>query len=289
MFSRRSVLIGLGATTALSGGCASAKPAPGPIEALELGHEGRFGVAAITSGGEDLVSHRADERFAMCSTFKWLLAGLVLQEVDAGRETLERRVPIAGEDLVFHSPVTSQHVGPQGLPVSQLCAATIGTSDNTAANLLLAGLGGPDGFTQRLRTSGDTVTRLDRMEPALNENAPGDPRDTTTPRAMARNLDRFLFGSQLSDPSRDMLRSWMIAADTGLDRLRAGLPAGWTSGDKTGTSSNGANNDVAFSIPPHGSDGKPLIIASYLNLPDPVSPEANALHAKIAGLVSARL
>ena len=289
MFSRRSVLIGLGATTALSGGCASAKPAPGRIEALELGHEGRFGVAAIKAGGEDLVSHRADERFAMCSTFKWLLAGLVLQEVDAGRETLERRVPIAGEDLVFHSPVTSQHVGPQGLPVSQLCAATIGTSDNTAANLLLAGLGGPDGFTGRLRASGDTVTRLDRMEPALNENAPGDPRDTTTPRAMARNLDRFLFGSQLSAPSRDMLRTWMIAADTGLDRLRAGLPAGWTSGDKTGTSSNGANNDVAFSIAPHGSDAKPLIIASYLNLPDSVSPEANALHAQIAGLVSARL
>ena len=54
-----------------------------------------------------------------------------------------------------------------------------------AANLLLPMVGGPEGLTAFMRAHGDSVTRLDRNEPALNENAPDDPRDTTTPAAMA--------------------------------------------------------------------------------------------------------
>lgn len=288
MFSRRSVLIGVGAIAATVG-YASARTPRTRLDRLEQDNDGQFGVFAMQADGHKLLSHRADERFAMCSTFKWLLGALILQEVDTGREQLGRRLIISGEDLVFHSPVTSQHVGGKGLTVSELCAATIRTSDNAAANRLLEGLGGPAGFTQRLRDLGDRVTRLDRLEPVLNENAPGDPRDTTTPRAMAAHLSAFLFGSRLSPASRETLRGWMIAADTGLDRLRAGLPQGWTSGEKTGTSSNRANNDVAFAIPPSSSDESPVVIASYINVAEPVSKEANALHAEIARLASAKL
>ena len=248
MFSRRAVIIGFGAAAA--SGCALARTPDVSLTGLEQAQESEFGVFAREVGGAELLSNRADQRFAMCSTFKWLLGALILQDAEAGNLQLDRRLVISSDDLVFHSPVTRQHIGGEGLTVQHLCATTIQTSDNTAANLLLNQIGGPEGFTRRLRALGDTVTRLDRLEPILNENAPGDPRDTTTPRAMAAHMDAFLFGSVLSSSSRDLLRSWMIEADTGLDRLRAGFPQGWTSGDKTGTSSNRANNDVAFANPP---------------------------------------
>ncbi|WP_182481872.1 class A beta-lactamase [Henriciella algicola] len=286
MYSRRSVILSLGAATTMAA-CASARAPDRPLAGLERESLGEFGVVALEVGGRERLSHRADERFAMCSTFKWLLGALILRDADRDTGLLDRRIAISDADLVFHSPVTRQHVGSAGLSVSELCAATIKTSDNTAANLLLAGLDGPEGFTQRLRDLGDTVTRLDRLEPELNENAPGDPRDTTTPRMMAHHLSDFLFGDRLTPSARDTLRGWMIAADTGLDRLRAGLPEKWVSGDKTGTSSNRANNDVAFAIPPEGAKAKPIVIASYINVPNPVSKEANRLHAQIAKLASA--
>lgn len=299
MLSRRMVIIGLGGA-ALAAGCspdtAVTEAAPAtpdetrtPLEDLERATGGEFGVMAMDVNGRTLLSHRADQRFAMCSTFKWLLGGLLLQASDRGEVSLDQRLIFSEFDLAFHSPVTSRHTGTTGLSIADLCAATIKTSDNTAANLLLGELGGPDGFTARLRALGDTVTRLDRLEPALNENAPGDPRDTTTPLVMARHLTGFLFGDRLAPASQDKLRGWMIAADTGLDRLRAGLPAGWVIGDKTGTSSNRANNDVAFALPPTEQPHIPIVIASYLNLEDPVSPEANALHARIAELAVAQL
>jgi beta-lactamase class A len=260
-----------------------------PLENLERMTGGEFGVMAMDVRGRTLLSHRADQEFAMCSTFKWLLGGLLLQASDRGEISLDQRLVVSADDLVFHSPVTSQHTGTTGLSIADLCAATIRTSDNTAANLLLGEIGGPDGFTTQLRALGDTVTRLDRLEPMLNENAPGDPRDTTTPLVMARHLADFLFGDRLAPTSRDRLRGWMTAADTGLDRLRAGLPAGWISGDKTGTSSNRANNDVAFAVPPAEQPATPIVIASYLNLKTPVSLEANALHARIAELAVAQI
>lgn len=252
--------------------------------AIEARTGGRIGVAALDLGTGQTVSHRGDERFAMCSTFKWLLAGLVLQRVERGEEDLERRIEYTAEDLVFHSPVTQNHTGPGGMTIGELCSATIRTSDNTAANLLIASLGGPDGFTERVRAAGDTVTRLDRLEPALNQNAPGDPRDTSSPLAMLGLMRLFLFGDALNDTNRRRLQDWMIAANTGLDRLRAGLPEGWIAGDKTGTSNNNANNDVAFAIPPQDAPAGPgpLLLVSFIDAPDPATPETNAIHRSVA-------
>ncbi len=252
---------------------------------IEARTGGRIGVAALDMETGRMLGHRLDERFAMCSTFKWLLAGLILQRVEQGEEQLNRRISYTADDLVSYSPVTENAVD-EGMIVSELCAATVGTSDNTAANLLIASLGGPSGVTARIRALGDAVTRLDRLEPQLNENAPGDPRDTSTPAAMIQTMRRVLFGDVLTRPSRRVLQRWMIEASTGLDRLRAGLPEGWIAGDKTGTSSNYQNNDVAFALPPPGRDRGPIIIVSYLNIAKPINTESDALHAEIARVVS---
>lgn len=244
-----------------TGASPSARAAPAPSwAALEARTGGRLGVAVLQVNG-DLDGQRLDERFPMCSTFKWLAAACVLRRVDAGQERLDRRIRFGRQALLPHSPVTSQYVGAPGMTVGELCDAAIRTSDNAAANLLLASLGGPAALTAYARKLGDRVTRLDRREPALNEARPGDPRDTTTPRAMAGLLHATLLGNALSPASREQLARWLQACETNGNRLRAGLPRGWRMGSKTGTGGHGATHDVGIFWPPGRA---PVIVAAYL-------------------------
>jgi beta-lactamase class A len=229
--------------------------------AIESSVGGRLGVAVLDTGTGITRGHRLDERFPMCSTFKWLLAALVLQRVDDGKERLDARIRFGREALPAYSPVTEQHVGKDGMTIAELCEAAVTVSDNGAANLLLARSGGPAAVTRQARALGDPVTRLDRTEPALNESRPGDPRDTTAPRAMSVALRSALLGNGLSPSSRAQLTRWMEATRTGSDRIRAGLPAGWRAADKTGTGERGSTNDVAVLWPPQRP---PLVVVAYL-------------------------
>ena len=222
---------------------------------LEALSGGRLGGALLHADGR-IEGHRLDERFPMCSTFKWLLAACVLQRVQQGQERLDRRIVFGRDVLLPHSPVTQQHVD-AGMTVAELCHATVTTSDNAAANLLLATVGGPAGLTAYARSLGDQQTRLDRWEPALNEALPGDPRDTTTPRAMARLLHAALLGPSLHEDQRRRLAGWLEATRTNGQRLRADLPAGWRMGSKTGGGPRGTSNDVGIFWPP----GHPPVIA----------------------------
>lgn len=254
------------------------------MEAIEAKRGGRIGVAALDLQTRETLTHRADERFAMCSTFKWMLGGVILARVDAGDERLSREIPIREEDMVFHAPTTEPAIG-STLTVQQLCAATIANSDNPAANLLLESMGGPDGFTSALRAMGDPVTRLDRYEPQLNANLPDDPRDTTTPQAMVELMARMVFGDILNEPSRQTLQGWMLGAVTGDRRLKAGIPDGWRLGHKTGTSNRDANNDVGFALPPLGSKRRPILIVSFSDAPGAMTDVAETSHADVARAV----
>jgi beta-lactamase class A len=265
LISRRSVLSSALAISVLHVTEAGAEPAPIDLNArlaeIEAAAQGRLGVAILDTKTGELFGRREFERFPLCSTFKVLAAALVLQRVDSGEEKLNRRVVFSANDVVEHSPVTKDRAGAEGMTVAEICAAAITQSDNTAGNLMLASFGGPEALTQWLRTLGDAATRLDRTEPALNEVPPGDPRDGTTPRAMAYTLQRILLGNVLSKPSENLLIGWLTANATGGARLRAGLPADWRVGDKTGTGARGATNDVAIVWPP---DHPPIVIAVYL-------------------------
>ena len=228
---------------------------------IEVAVAGRLGVAVLDTGSGALDGHRLDERFPMCSTFKFLAAAMVLARVDAGQERLDRRVVVTRESLLEWAPVTSKRVGGAGMTVAELCEAAITVSDNTAANLLLASAGGPTAVTAFARRLGDGVTRLDRTEPTLNEGTPGDPRDTSTPRAMAQTLRTVLLGDALSAAGRAQLVAWMSANTTGGKRLRAGVPSDWRVADKTGTGRLGTTNDVGVLWPPRRA---PLVVVSYL-------------------------
>lgn len=242
-----------------------------------LGEGARLGVAALNTDNGRRIGYRADERFAMASTFKWLLAAAALERLDHGQH-----ITYTAGDLVTYSPITETRLS-DGMSVSELAEAAVTVSDNTAANLLLRQLNGPEGFTTWLRQNVDAVTRLDRWETELNENAPGDVRDTTTPMAQADALNRLLVGRSLRRANRQTLRAWMIASTTGRERIRAGLPADWRVGDKTGTGANGAVNDVAIAWPPKGDA---ILIAIYQDGGNADSATRNGVHREAAALIA---
>lgn len=254
------------------------------IAEIEKRSGGRLGVAVTDSQGDLLFGHRADERFAMCSTFKLLLAGQVLERAADG-VSLRTPLSFTRADLIAHSPGTGKLLGADGKGEQRLGAAArdaVVLSDNAAANLILTQMGGPAAFTAALRGAGDDVTRLDRIEPDLNENAPGDPRDTSSPAAMAKSAAAYVYGNRLTGDYRKQLRGWLIESETGLARIRGGLPTGWLSGDKTGTCGT-AYNDVAFVEEPSGAK---YMIAVYLDRPALKGAAANAAIADIARAVA---
>ncbi|MCD0259934.1 class A beta-lactamase [Xanthomonas melonis] len=229
---------------------------------IERGTGGRLGISVLDSATGWRLGQRENERFPMCSTFKFVLAAAVLQRVDQGKLSLAQPVGIRASDMLAHAPVTERHVG-GSLSVGELCRATMIHSDNPAANLLFPLVGDPAGLTAFLRSIGDAKTRSDRYEPEMNRFAPGEPRDTTTPAAMASTLRTLLLGDALAPASRKQLTDWMIDNRTGDDCLRAGLPRGWKIGDKTGSNGTDTRNDIAIVWPPKGRP--PLLLTTYLN------------------------
>lgn len=248
---------------------------------LEKVNTGRLGVFVLDTASGRTTGYRADERFTMCSTFKFLLVAAVLQRADTGGEHLDRPIAIPAKPLLGHSPLTEPHAGAT-MSVAALCHASLTQSDNTAANLLLESIGGPAAFTRFARSLGDTQTRLDRTEPTLNESKPGDPRDTTTPAAAAADMRRVLLGDVLSATARDQLTQWIIANETGLNALRARLPAGWTAGDKTGSDGQTINNDIAILWPAMGA---PILVTAYLKECPGTDAKRKAVLAEVAALV----
>jgi beta-lactamase class A len=229
-------------TTSTTGPAISAR-----FAVLERKYHARLGVYALAIGTGTTIAYRADERFAMCSTFKAPVVGAVL----ARNPLTYLDTKVTYDTIPAYSPVTEQHVQ-TGMTIGQLCDAAVRYSDNTAANLLLDSIGGPTGFTAYLRSLGDTITRLDQAEPELNRNAPGDPRDTTTPRAIGATYQRLVLGDALTTEKRAMLTDWMARITTGARRIRAGFPPDWKVADKTGTGDYGRANDIAVTWSPSG-------------------------------------
>jgi beta-lactamase class A len=287
MNTRRGFMLGIGS---LAGSGFLATPARAALPALgsefiriERESGGRLGVALLDTGSGERAGYHADSKFPMCSTFKLLAAAAVLDRTDAGKDRLSRRVTFTAHDLVTYSPVTEKHVE-SGMTLAELCEAAITVSDNTAGNLLLANIDGPAGLTAFARSLGDSVTRLDRIEPDLNEATPGDPRDTTTPQAMVNDIQKLALGNMLSVSSRKRLTGWMLGSKTGDAKLRAGLPASWRVGDKTGSGNRGTTNEVGVIWRP---DEAPIVFAIYLTETSATIDKRNAAFAAVGRAVAA--
>ncbi|MFI6073908.1 class A beta-lactamase [Actinoplanes sp. NPDC051343] len=257
---------------------------PGPTFAqAESSHDARLGVYAVDTGSGRTVTYHADQRFAYASTLKTFAAAAVLDRTsEAG---MSRVVHYTRDDLVDFSPVTSLHVD-EGMTLTAIADAAITVSDNTAGNLLFRELGGPAGLERQLRATGDHITSVDRIEPDLNTAIPGDRRDTTTPRAFGRDLRAYALGWELCPGDRGELVALLRANTTGGNTIRAGVPAGWTVGDKTGTASYGSRNDIAVLWPPAGA---PIVLTVFTTHDDPGAATDDALVAEATRIALARL
>lgn len=230
------------------------------VQRIERSLDARVGLLVRDTGSDWSISHRADERFLMTSTLKSILCGAVLQQVDVGSLDLNERVEIASEDILSYAPVTEPQVG-ETMTLGQLCFAALDMSDNTATNLLIDRLGGPEAVTDFLRRIGDQISRLDRREPDVNTFSPGDPRDTTTPTAMVSTLETMLIGDALTPQSRMQLVEWMSKGGVTGALIRASTPSGWLVADRSG-SGDFNRNIVAMVVPP---DRSPYFIAIFLS------------------------
>ncbi|HEX5683198.1 MAG TPA: class A beta-lactamase [Ideonella sp.] len=289
--SRRRLLAGLTAAAAPRAFAADRRQSNAIVEIgkLEAAVGARIGLWVLNTETRETWAHRAAERFPLCGIYKLIACAALLARADQGKVDLWSRIAIDASELLPASPVTRHHVGKDGLALAHLCEAALAQNDHTAGNLVLQRVGGPEGLTLFMRDQGDSASRSDRPSPAVMEVQAGDPRDTTTPRAMGEHLKALLFGQTLSPASRRLLLAWLLANRTGDDRLRARLPSGWVVGDKTAGGGNGTLNDVAVIWPP----GHKPLIASVFVTSAPVEVERrNAVVAEIGsllpGLVSKR-
>lgn len=287
MIDRRLFLTS-GAAVACGGSALASEAAPNSFQSLQdsLGKGARLGVFAVDTGSRRQIAFRANERFAMCSVFKFALGAFVLRLADRSLLSLAEELSFSARDLLASSPVSEANVSRGRLSIGALADAAVRESDNTAANLLLRRTGGPVALTGFIRASGDLVTRLDRYELALNGNVEGDPRDTTTPAAIAPLARALVLGNALQHLSRAKLAGWLETSVPKPDRLKAGFPRGWRVGHKPGTGRNGAVNDVAIAWPP----GRPPIVVAVFVTGGTADDEARAaVHRTIARLVAKRM
>ena len=264
---------------------AQAKAVQQKLTELEKSTGGRLGVAMIDTASNTQTLYRADERFAMCSTSKVMAASGILKASETDKNLLNKHVDIKKADLVNYNPITEKHLD-TGMTLGELGAAAIQYSDNVAMNKLIAQLGGPAKVTQFARSLGDETFRLDRTEPSLNTAIPGDNRDTTSPLAMAESLRKLTLGNALAEPQRAQLVQWLKGNTTGAASIRAGLPATWQVGDKTGSGDYGTTNDIAVIWPDNHA---PLILVTYFTQPQQDAKARKDVLAAAAKIVTENL
>ncbi|WP_063035961.1 class A beta-lactamase [Nocardia grenadensis] len=296
--SRRSLALALTAVALSAVACGGADTgtpaAPTTVEqktvdlsntlmALQAKYNVLFGIAAVDTRGGRTFEWNADDRFALCSTFKVYAVAAILRLAERKELDLNDKVAITRQDIVMSSPVVSDHVG-ELMSYYELSRAALVRSDNTAANLLLRRLGGPRAVTEFARTVNDSQTRLDRWEPELNEARAGDPRDTGTASALAAGYRKLVLGDGLSTEYRRMLTSWMRSSVTSRQRLRAGLPVGWVAADRTGSGAYGTANDAGVVWSPAGTS-LVLVVFSRSTTGYPMAAGADAAVADATAAV----
>ena len=240
---------------------------------LERTHGATLGVTAIDTGTGRTVAYRGGERFPFASSNKTFIAAALLQR--SSDADLDQVVHYTSADLLSYAPITSKFVD-TGMTVRELIDAMLRFSDNTAANLLVARVGGPDAVEQWLRGIGDRATNVDRIEPDLNEALPGDARDTTTPAQFASDLRSVVLGSALGTTDRTLLRNTMLDNTTGDDTIRAGVDPAWPVADKTGTGEYGVRDDIAVVYP---AGRAPIVVVTLSRKAAPDATPDNALLA----------
>ncbi|MGI9280766.1 MAG: class A beta-lactamase [Endozoicomonas sp.] len=276
------VLFSASLTLAASAALASDyQPVEEKVIALEKRLDARIGVSIYEVSTKKGWSYKGNQRFPLMSTFKTLACAKLMNDADNNKLSLNSATTVTKEMLVTYSPVTAKQVG-KNISLEKACEATMLTSDNTAANIVLEHIGGPSELTNFLRSTGDSVSRLDRIETKLNEGKPGDLRDTTTPEAIVQTLNQLVFGNVLSEPSKNQLKQWMIENQVADGLLRSVLPDGWSIADRTGAGGYGSRGIAAIVWPEYKP---PFIVSIYITETDSSFDARNSAIAEIGELI----
>ena len=251
------------------------------IEKVESRVSARIGVAVYDTETNEMWSYKGDERFPMMSTFKTLACANLLYDSENEGLDLESKVRVESNELIAWSPITKEFVG-KDISLKDACTATMEMSDNTAANIVLAGIDGPNGLTEFLRSTGDNKTRLNHIEPDLNHARPGDVRDTTTPNTMVKTLNDLVYGNVLSEASKAQLKTWMKDNKVSDGMIRSILPDGWNIADRSGA---GAYGSRAITAIVWSETRAPLIISISLTETELTIPERDTVINEIGELI----
>ncbi len=244
----------------------------------------KVGVSVLNANGDSLYGYNSDQRFPLMSTFKTLACAKLLHDNQITKGMMDKTYPVTAEAILDYAPVFKDKVGTE-VSLKDACFATMTTSDNSAANFVLAHIGGAEGVTKFLIDNGDNVTRLDRIEPLLNEATPGDKRDTTTPYAMNETITKLVLGDALNPASKAQLTEWMKANKVSNGLFRSVLPQGWVIADRSGAGGYGSRGITAVVW---NEQKQPLVISVYLTGTEASIPERDKEIAKIGNAIFER-
>lgn len=300
------------------------------IDAIETRSKGRLGIALMDLRDRKLWSHRGSETFPMQSVFKLPLAVAVLQQVEAGKFKLDQPITVTRKDFsLFHSPLVKAFKGERNdYPLSELIRLAAGESDNTAADLLMREIGGPQVVTRMLRDGGIQGMSIDRYERQFQPEIYGlpgfgwdqvvdepafraklkalkpryriaslakaltDKRDAATPEASAEFLEALARGNWLRDPAHNAFLIKIITeTKIGADRIKAGLPAGSSLAHRTGAglTTDGVNHATNDIGIASLPDGRRFVIVTYLAGSRADAPQREAALAEVAKLAVSAL
>lgn len=282
---------------------------------------GRIGFAALHVESGECVEINADAAFPMASTYKIPIAIQLLSRVDRGEISLADRIEVTEPDLRIGSELSLLLDSPPeaAFALRHLLDLSLSVSDNTAADLVLRAAGGPGAVSRRMRELGAADVRIDRdslhvlldLAGASPQQPPRsidefqrliggvkpetqsrtvdafdqDPRDTTTPKAMALLLARLARGEALSPKSTTRLLAMMVRA-RGSARIRAALPDSIARPAVKSGTLLGANtcfvNDIGIITLPQ--DRGHLVIAAYIAKSNRPVAECESVIARLTKL-----
>ncbi|MEB6696387.1 BlaZ-like penicillin-hydrolyzing class A beta-lactamase [Mammaliicoccus sciuri] len=249
------------ASILLLSACSTADATTQDLKKVEDKYDANIGVYALNTATDEEITFNEDKRFAYASTFKAVSSAMLLEKTP--HNELNKKVHVSKEDIVPYSPVLEKFIN-KDITIKKLIEATMLYSDNTANNMIIEELGGYKEVNKRLKSLDDKTTKPSRMEPELNNYDPKNNRDTSTPQAFGKTLNKLINDGRLSKDNKAFLIDLMINNKSGDTLIKKGAPKNFKIADKSGQAITYASrNDVALVYPK--GESKPIVLVIFTN------------------------
>jgi beta-lactamase class A len=251
------------------------------LKKIEAKHGGKIGLYVINRNNGKNLAYQESFYFPICSTYKFLVVGAILKQSMTDKKLLDEKIKILPNEITGYSPITKKHIDKK-MTVAELSRASI-LSDNTASNLLIHRLGGLEKLRQFTHSLNDKATKVANLEPAVNKVDLSTNLNKTTPKIIARDINKLAFSDDVLDKEhRLLLKKWLKENDTGDKRIASAIPDHWEIGDKTGTCQYGTTNDVAIIWP---EDSKAVAMSIFYTQSEKDAKSKDKVLQKVAKIL----